>query len=85
MSTPKIIQPVQSAAVSDSAERGASSAFDQAIQGSLGRKLRETYEEVVKEQVPDKFLELLSDLKRAEASKSSGTDAAAKTKKVNES
>ena len=58
MSTPKIIQPVQSASAADSAERGASSALDEAIQGALGRKLRESYEEVVKERVPDKILQL---------------------------
>lgn len=36
------------------------------IQGLLGRKLRENYEEVVKEAVPDKFLLLLDELKKKE-------------------
>lgn len=40
---------------------------DLAIQGTLGRKLRDTYEQVVKEQVPDKFLLLLQELKEKEA------------------
>ena len=40
--------------------------IDEAIQGVLGRKLRESYEEVVREQVPDKFLQLLDQLKKSE-------------------
>jgi len=40
--------------------------IDEAIQGALGRKLRESYEEVVKEKVPDKFLQLLDQLKKSE-------------------
>ena len=40
---------------------------DLAIQGTIGRKLRDTYEQVVKEQVPDKFLLLLQELKEKEA------------------
>ena len=40
--------------------------IDAAIQGALGRKLRESYEEVVREEVPDKFLKLLDDLKFSE-------------------
>ncbi len=41
-------------------------AVDAAIQGALGRKLRESYDEVVKEEVPQKFLELLETLKQKE-------------------
>jgi hypothetical protein len=41
-------------------------AVDSSIQGLLGRKLRENYEEVVKEEVPQKFLQLLEELKRKE-------------------
>jgi hypothetical protein len=41
-------------------------AVDASIQGVLGRKLRENYDEVVREEVPRKFLELLEDLKRKE-------------------
>jgi hypothetical protein len=41
-------------------------AVDAQIQGLLGRKLRENYEEVVKEDVPDRFLQLLDELKRKE-------------------
>lgn len=39
---------------------------DASIQGLLGRKLRENYEEVVKEEVPKKFMDLLDQLKRTE-------------------
>ena len=41
-------------------------AVDAAIQGALGRKLRESYDEVVKEAVPQKFLDLLETLKHKE-------------------
>ncbi len=41
-------------------------AVDAAIQGLLGRKLRENYEQVVKEAVPEKFLNLLDELKKKE-------------------
>jgi hypothetical protein len=44
----------------------AAPAVDASIQGLLGRKLRENYEEVVKEAVPDKFLLLLDELKKKE-------------------
>lgn len=40
---------------------------DSALQGNLGRKLREVYQEVVNEDVPSKFLDLLSELKKREA------------------
>ena len=77
MSTPKIIQPTQSTpAVLSDGESESSAALDEAIQGALGRKLRESYEEVVNEKVPDKFMQLLSDLKDSES---------AKSKKVHES
>jgi hypothetical protein len=41
-------------------------AVDAHIQGLLGRKLRENYDEVVREEVPDRFLQLLDELKRKE-------------------
>jgi hypothetical protein len=44
----------------------AAPAVDASIRGLLGRKLRENYEEVVKEAVPDKFLLLLEELKKKE-------------------
>jgi len=47
-------------------EADAVPAVDASIQGLLGRKLRENYDEVVKEQVPQKFLQLLDELKRKE-------------------
>lgn len=40
--------------------------IDEAIQGALGRKLRESYDEVVREEVPEKFLRLLDQLKKCE-------------------
>ncbi|MCC7250555.1 NepR family anti-sigma factor [Hyphomicrobium sp.] len=40
--------------------------LDEAIQGALGRKLRESYEEIVNEQVPEKFIQLLNELKNTE-------------------
>jgi hypothetical protein len=42
-------------------------AVDTLLQGSLGRKLRDTYQEVVNEEVPEKFLSLLRDLKKKES------------------
>lgn len=67
MSTPKSMQPAASTAAPDGDESGPG--LDEAIQGALGRKLRESYEEVVKEDVPDKFLQLLDQLKRSENAK----------------
>lgn len=40
---------------------------DPALQGALGRRLREAYQEVVDEEVPSKFLNLLNELKKKEA------------------
>jgi hypothetical protein len=50
----------------DSGGGDAVPAVDASIQGLLGRKLRENYDEVVKEEVPQKFLQLLGELKRKE-------------------
>jgi hypothetical protein len=41
-------------------------AVDATVQGTLGRKLRESYQEVVDEEVPRKFLDLLNELKKKE-------------------
>ncbi len=41
-------------------------AIDQRIQGHLGRKLKESYEELVRQPVPDKFHQLLEELERQE-------------------
>ena len=41
--------------------------IDAVLQGALGKKLRDSYQEVVNEEVPDKFLTLLQELKRREA------------------
>ncbi len=37
------------------------------FKGRSGESCRDTYDEVVKEQVPDKFLNLLAELKQKEA------------------
>lgn len=47
--------------------------IDGAIQGALGRKLRETWDEVVKERVPEKFTDLLEQLKKSEGGKERGS------------
>ena len=39
---------------------------DSLLQSSLGRKLRDSYQEVVNEEVPKKFLALLDQLKKKE-------------------
>lgn len=41
-------------------------AIDQRIQNHLGRKLKEAYEELVRQPVPDKFHQLLEELERKE-------------------
>jgi hypothetical protein len=40
---------------------------DPVLQGSIGRKLRDAYQEVVNEEVPAKFLTLLQELKKKES------------------
>lgn len=45
---------------------------DPVLQGSIGRKLRDTYQEVVNEQVPEKFLALLQELKKKETDSGDG-------------
>jgi hypothetical protein len=50
----------------DGETKGEPAAVDTMVQGALGRKLRESYEEIVKEKVPDKFLQLLDQLKQSE-------------------
>ena len=60
-------------ALADSAEHEEPVAtVDAPIQGALGRKLRESYDEVVKEAVPDKFLQLLDQLKKSEGDDKAG-------------
>ena len=36
------------------------------LQGQLGKRLRESYSELVKQPIPDKFLLLLEELKKSE-------------------
>ena len=42
---------------------------DKRIQGEIGKQLRAVYEDVVKEPVPDRFLELLQKLEQSTGSK----------------
>lgn len=42
------------------------------LQGQIGKKLREAYTELVTEPVPDKFLQLLQQLKNKEAQEQGG-------------
>jgi hypothetical protein len=74
MSTPKSVQSAQSqstqsVAVENAIDGDTSGGIDSAIQGALGRKLRESYDEVVREKVPDKFMTLLDQLKKSESDK----------------
>lgn len=66
MTIPKTFQPAQNVAAESDVDAEPTATVDAAIQGALGRKLRESYEEVVREEVPDKFLKLLNELKVAE-------------------
>jgi hypothetical protein len=68
MSTPKSVQPAESISA-DTLGTEHTASLDPGIQGALGRKLRESYQEVVREEVPDKFLQLLDQLKKAEKEK----------------
>ena len=44
----------------------ATAALPPELQGQLGNRLRESYSELVKQPVPDKFLMLLEELKKSE-------------------
>ncbi len=72
MTIPKSFQPAQDITAESDMDGEPAAAIDAAIQGALGRKLRESYEEVVREAVPDKFLRLLNDLKVAEQGEAKG-------------
>ncbi|AHB48345.1 hypothetical protein W911_07955 [Hyphomicrobium nitrativorans NL23] len=67
MTIPKSVQPTQHVAGESDMDDEPAAGIDAAIQGALGRRLRESYEEVVREEVPDKFRKLLDDLKLAES------------------
>jgi hypothetical protein len=69
MSTPKSLQPAQGVSAESAVSTEQTASIDAGIQGALGRKLRESYEEVVREEVPDKFLQLLDQLKKSEKDK----------------
>ena len=48
------------------------SPLDGLLQSTIGRKLRDSYQEVVNEEVPSKFLTLLDQLKKKESSSEDG-------------
>jgi hypothetical protein len=68
MSTPKSVQPAQNAVPEEALSMEPPASLDEAIQTAIGRKLRESWEEVVNEKVPDKFRDLLDQLKKTETS-----------------
>jgi hypothetical protein len=68
MSTPKTVQPARSVRHEDAISMEQPASLDEAIQGAIGRKLRESWDEVVNEEVPDKFRKLLDQLKKSEGS-----------------
>ncbi len=67
MSTPKSVQPAQAVDAAKDFDMDPPASLDEAIQSAIGRKLRESWQEVVDETVPDKFRALLDQLKRSEA------------------
>lgn len=71
MTTPKSVQPVQNTVPESAMNIEPTASLDGAIQGALGRKLRESWEEVVREEVPEKFKNLLEQLKKTETEPSS--------------
>jgi len=68
MTTPKFIQSVPDTAPEASMSIEPTASLDEAIQGALGRKLRESWDEVVREEVPTAFKDLLDKLKQSETS-----------------
>lgn len=66
MSTPKSVQPAQTVDSGEALSMDPPASLDEAIQSAIGRKLRESWQEVVNEEVPDKFRDLLDQLKRSE-------------------
>lgn len=45
------------------------------LQGQIGKKLRESYSELVSEPIPDRFLQLLQELKSKEAPEQASKEA----------
>ncbi len=61
--TERDMQIEQEKPTSDTA---AEPAVDQGVRDHLGRKLKESYDDLVRQPVPDKFRQLLEDLERRE-------------------
>ena len=49
--------------------KGEGGKVDKRVQGEIGKQLRAVYEDVVKEPVPDRFLDLLKKLEESTGSK----------------
>lgn len=58
------VKPVAATPTSNGEAR--ESTVDEGIQLHLGQKLKDTYEDLIKQPVPDKFRQLLEDLERQE-------------------
>ena len=72
MSTPKTDPAPFDREEKDAADPDCPPKVDSAAQGAIGRKLREAYEEVVKEEIPERLLQLLDELKKKEQDQNRG-------------
>ncbi len=52
--------------VQDGKDIASEAAVDQEVRNHLGRKLKESYDDLVRQPVPDKFRQLLDELERQE-------------------
>ncbi len=71
MSKPKFVDQAQGEP-SAPADSDDVAIVDEVIQGALGRRLRESWDAIVKEEVPRQFGELLEQLKNSEQRGSGG-------------
>jgi len=72
MTTPKAVQPVRSEAGESNMTPEPPAQIDAVIQGAIGRRLRDSYGEIVNEKVPDDLLDVLKRLKEKEARGNAG-------------
>jgi len=72
MATSKRIQPARIMAAESSMIPDPPAQVDAAIQGAIGRRLRDSYEEIVNEKVPDTLIDVLKRLKETEAGDKTG-------------
>lgn len=73
MTTPKSIHPAQSVAAENTMIPEPPAQIDAIIQGAIGRKLRDVYDQIVAEQVPDELINVLKRLKQREAGGGTGS------------